>query len=314
MKEYSLNVLEQYDIEVNSTRKVRGAILCDTNEGVLLLMEAAVSGKKAPMLGQLTTHIVNRGYKGVDCMFINKEGEFISKAEDGTRYVLKRWFAGRECDVKKESEALEATRNLARLHNLMKMPGEEWKDFRGNDLNNEYMRHNRELKKVRTFIRSKTTKGAFENVILQNFDKMYEIAQNTGFCLKQSGYEKLRAASEEEGAVTHGDYNYHNVIVTSNGMVTTGFEHCRMDIQVSDLYYFIRKMMEKHRWNVELGRAVMRAYQDIKPLTPEEKEYIAIRLSYPEKFWKITNSYYHSNKAWIPEKNVEKFVYGNIAD
>lgn len=51
MKEYSLNVLEQYDIEVNSTRKVRGAILCDTNEGALLLMEAAVSEKRRPCSG-----------------------------------------------------------------------------------------------------------------------------------------------------------------------------------------------------------------------------------------------------------------------
>lgn len=258
------------------------------------------------MLGQLLTHIVKRGYKRVDSMFINKEGAFISTAEDGTRYVLKRWFTGRECDIKKESEAVEAARNLARLHNLMKIPGEEWKDFRGNDLNDEYRRHNRELKKVRAFIRSKTTKGAFENVILQNFDRMYCIAQNTASCFEESAYQKLRAQSEEEGTITHGDYNYHNVIMTPHGMATTGFEHCYVDVQAADLYYFIRKMMEKHRWNVELGRAVMRAYQDIRPMTAEEKEYLAIRLSYPDKFWKITNSYYHSNKAWIPEKNVEK--------
>ena len=33
---------------------------------------------------------------------------------------------------------------------------------------------------------------------------------------------------------------------------------------------------------------------------------MAVRLAYPEKFWKVANSYYHSNKAWIPEKSVEK--------
>ena len=56
MKDYSLNVLEQYEIEVSGTRKVRGAILCDTNAGVLLLREAAVSDKKVPVLEALTTH------------------------------------------------------------------------------------------------------------------------------------------------------------------------------------------------------------------------------------------------------------------
>ena len=37
-------------------------------------------------------------------------------------------------------------------------------------------------------------------------------------------------------------------------------------------------------------------------------EYIDLyyRLAYPEKFWKIANFYFHSNKAWIPQRNMEK--------
>ena len=37
-----------------------------------------------------------------------------------------------------------------------------------------------------------------------------------------------------------------------------------------------------------------------------ELEYLKNRLMYPEKFFKVANSYYHSNKAWISIKNVEK--------
>ena len=35
-------------------------------------------------------------------------------------------------------------------------------------------------------------------------------------------------------------------------------------------------------------------------------ELLRIMLSYPEKFWKVTNKYYNSNKAWISDKNMEK--------
>lgn len=138
MKEYSLDVLEQYDIEVSATKKVRGAILCETDKGVLLLKETVDSEKKIPALEALTTQMINRGYERVDNMFINKEGNFVSEAEDGTRYVLKRWYLGRECDVKRETEVLEATRNLARIHLLMQMPDNDWKDFTGNDLTEVY--------------------------------------------------------------------------------------------------------------------------------------------------------------------------------
>ena len=77
------------------------------------------------------------------------------------------------------------------------------------------------------------------------------------------------------------------------------------EIQV-DLYYFLRKVMEKHGWRERLGDNMLNAYSAIRPLTDSEMEYLKIRLIYPEKFWKIANSYYHSNKAWISTKSIEK--------
>lgn len=50
MREYELEVLEQYDIEVKGTRKIRGAFFCDTKEGTMLLKEADVSDRRAPLL------------------------------------------------------------------------------------------------------------------------------------------------------------------------------------------------------------------------------------------------------------------------
>ena len=52
MREYELEVLEQYDIEVRSTRKIRGAFFCDTDQGGLLLKEVHFSEKRAPLLSQ----------------------------------------------------------------------------------------------------------------------------------------------------------------------------------------------------------------------------------------------------------------------
>ena len=37
MREYELEVLEQYDVEVISTRKIRGAFFCETNKGTMVL-------------------------------------------------------------------------------------------------------------------------------------------------------------------------------------------------------------------------------------------------------------------------------------
>ena len=55
MQEFEQKILEQYDIEVNSTRKVRGAVLCETNKGVFLLKEVTTSEKRIPALCELYT-------------------------------------------------------------------------------------------------------------------------------------------------------------------------------------------------------------------------------------------------------------------
>lgn len=313
MREYELEVLEQYDIEVKGTRKIRGAYFCDTKEGILLLKEADVSDKRAPLLYTVLHGLEEDGYSNVDTPVFNKAGQLVSVSRDGSRYMLKKWFSARECDVKREYEILQAAKNLAVLHTKMR-----WCNFHksedelvgrppaGRHLLEELLRHNRELKKVRAFMRNKVSKGSFEFLFLEYFDHMNALAERVTRCLESSRYDRLYRESIEECKLVHGDYNYHNVLFTSGGVATTNFEHFRIDIQVQDLYYFLRKVMEKHQWEEALGRSILESYQSVRVLDLQELQYIALCLAYPEKFWKTANTYYHSNKAWIPEKNVEK--------
>lgn len=47
---------------------------------------------------------------------------------------------------------------------------------------------------------------------------------------------------------------------------------------------------------------MLREYGRVRPLSGEEQEDLRVRLSYPEKFWKLADHYYGSRKSWIPEK------------
>ena len=305
MQEFEQKILEQYDIEVSSTRKVRGAVLCETNKGLFLLKEIATSEKRIPALCELYTRLYEQGYHRIDYVVTNRNGEYISALDNGDRYILKKCFAGRECDIKKTREIFEAAGNLAKLHIIMRYELEHGIP-EGTKTDEKYRRHNRELKKVRQFTRKVVPKGEFEFAFLKQFDQMYQWAEAAVEELDRSDYEKLYAEEMKKSGMIHGEYNYHNIIMTKEGIATTNFEKFRRDIQVEDLYYFLRKCMEKHHYDERLGYRMMRAYDSVNNLGKKERDYLAIRLAYPEKFWKITNSYYHSGKAWIPAKNVEK--------
>lgn len=99
MQEFEQKILEQYDIEVSSTRKVRGAVLCETNKGLFLLKEITTSEKRIPALCELYTRLYEQGYHRIDYVVTNRNGEYISALDNGDRYILKKCFAGRECDI-----------------------------------------------------------------------------------------------------------------------------------------------------------------------------------------------------------------------
>ena len=168
---------------------------------------------------------------------------------------------------------------------------------------------------MRKFMRGISPKGEFESAFLKYFEQMYQWADCAGHELNESGYDEIYRESVEKGCMTHGEYNYHNILMLSGEhcyrkepcqIAVTNFEKFKRDVQVEDLYYFLRKVMEKQGWKVRLGDNMLNAYSAIRPLSREEMEYLKIRLIYPEKFWKVANSYYHSNKAWISAKSIEK--------
>ena len=310
MREFDRDILEKYDVKICNTRKIRGAVLCDTEQGLFLLKEVSVPQERIQVLAEFYDFMENQQWCVVDKIIANKEGQYLSEIEGVGKFILKRWFPYRECDIKKTEELLEASGTLAKLHLHMKH------DFNGGIsdavcIDEEYNRHNRELKKVRSFIRNLPFKNEFEIQFLKYFEDIYARAEMAKELLVKMGYKTFRMENLEQNCMVHGEYNYHNILMNENKKTEklcaiTNFDKLKKDIQVEDFYYFFRKVMEKYGWKERLGDNMLNAYSAVKPLTEKELEYIKLRILYPEKFWKTANAYYHSNKAWISAKNTEK--------
>lgn len=311
MRDNELAILDQYDIDVKNTRKVRDAVLCETAQGLFLVKELRFSEKRLSVLEYLGDHLRERGLENIDWILKNKESQLFSVSEGGNRYFLKKWFPGKECDIHREKDVLDAVVNLTKIHMAMREfevdeEGERVTVTPGEDLRNEYFRHNREMKKVRSFMRGRVGKGDFEIAFLKHFDAMYACADCALERLQASNYETLLTENRQNHGLIHGDYNYHNILMTYGGIATTNFEHVQENIQITDFYYFLRKVMEKNQWDPNLGDKMINCYQKHLPFKEGEFDYIAICLAYPEKFWKAADSYYRSRKVWIPAKNLEK--------
>lgn len=92
------------------------------------------------------------------------------------------------------------------------------------------------------------------------------------------------------GGSAHGDYNQHHVLLSREGTAITDFGRCHFGVQTGDLAHFFRKILEKQNWDKVYGNAMLREYGRVRPLSGEEQEDLRVRLSYPEKFWKLAAS------------------------
>ena len=232
-----------------------------------------------------------------------KEDAPIAVAEDETKYMVLTAVSGSECDTRNRADMIAGAEKLAMLHNAAGTYSETVPEFVCNDpneLQELYEKHNRELVKVRNYIRSKKKKNDFEVLFYGQYERFMEKARQVAQELSAMGQ------GGQSTGFCHGDYNQHNIVFSKNGIGIVHFECFSYQIQVSDQANYMRKMLEKNNWNTGLGMDLICAYDRVRRLTAVELNYLYLYMAYPEKFWKIANRYYNTHKAWVSGRNIEK--------
>lgn len=309
MIDWGAEIVEKYGLEVINARKGRGSWIFETDQGLKLLKEYKGSVKRLEFEEAVLDTMKEAGALRVDQYVRNVENELISTAEDGTRYLVKNWFSDRECDLKDRQEILSVTRQIAVLHKSLRSveSREEWnlRSMIAPPLYEAMEKHNRELRKARTFIRGKRKKNEFELTVIGSYDRFYEQALLAAREMKKI-FEQVDQTMEQSYFVCHGELNQHHLLIGSDYVAVTEFNKMHLGLQIEDLYYFMRKVMEKHDWDMALGTGMLEAYERVLPMTRPEKECLYYLFIYPEKYWKQINFYYNANKAWVPARQTEK--------
>ena len=310
MNEKGLQVLEQYDLTILRSFGGRGSMMLETEQGLKMLKEFAGSVNRLSLEQELLKRLEQEKVCQTDRVVQNKEGGYVSLGEYETTWILKNWPLGKECDTKNEEHLLQSMRILGKIHQTLRGIPEEHKEMaekiRGMDRRAELEKHNRELKRVQNFMRAKRKKCGFELLYLKCAEEIMNQGRQVQEELDTSEYEALLTKARSEEHFCHGEYVHHNILIQRQDTAVVNFQRFEVNVQVNDICLFLRKIMEKQNWNGVLAGRMLEAYEQERALTGEELKYLAVCLSYPEKAWKLIHQYYHSNKAWIPEKHTEK--------
>lgn len=294
-------LLEKYELTVNSVSRGRGTVIADTDKGRVVLKEYHGSPERLEPLQRALSYL--KGWdEHVEQLLADAEGNLAVTDEEGKKYILKTCCMGKECDTGNSREVLAAVEKMASLHRaFMAYDDPEQRKFKNPEhtFASELYRHNRELRYVRNYVSKKKKKNAFEELFQKNFSAFFAQAQEV---------ERVYGNGGDTGKrfLCHGDFNQHNVIRSGGRICIINFEQIRQDEPVGDLAKFMRKVLEKNRWDKELGQSMIRAYEKVRFLEEKERRQLTLRLAYPVRFWNIANHYYNSRKAWVSQRDIEK--------
>ena len=238
MNEKSLDVLKQYDLGVDRVSRGRGGMILYTDKGIKLFLECERNDKYYEREDLITSMVSENGFGRVDTYIRSSSNELITSDEEGKRFVVKNWFDGRECNVRDIEDICTAVKTLASLHNvlshvseqILKRTGEEVAGYDNNietEMRDTYVRHMKELKLTRNYLKSKKRKSEFEQTAYKNIGGFYREAAEAVKLLEDPKFDERFCYAKKTGELCHGSYNYHNILFTGGTAAVTNFDRCR---------------------------------------------------------------------------------------
>lgn len=293
-------VVLAYDFNVHKMTRIRGAFLLETDNGYKLLGKTYASAGRLVWENKVKNYLRANGFGMIDAYCINKEGNISTPDTMGVRYSVRDWYIGEECNLNDIVHVRKASANLALFHEVT---GGFGHDLAGpgsvqEDICQVFVRHNKEMNHIRNYLKNKKYRNEFENKLYNAYPLFYDKAKETVLTLADMEFGERK--------IIHGSYTYHNIIMCGDAIATTAFDKCTYGYIIMDIYYFLRKVMEKNCWDRSFGMAVFEGYESVRKLNEGELAMIKCLLSYPEKFWKLASCYMNNKKTWIPRKNTEK--------
>lgn len=285
--------LEKYELTVKEITRGRGTFICDTSQGEKVLVPFKGTKTRAMFIKNYLDALNESGFEA-EKIILTAEGEALS--DDGEEhYLLKDYIKGNECRVLETEDTLMAMEKIAGFHRAsetLKLPAADNSVLSYLDKADKHMN---ELKRIRNYIKGRNKKNEFELMFQENYEYYMDCAGKA-----------VEYMAEGNEIWCHGQMNQHNILYTNGQWQIVNFEHILYAPAIIDVSEFIRKISEKNQWDYRIGERLLNKYESGCPMSEQARKQLLGVLLFPEKFWKIADHYYGSNKAWIPKRDIEK--------
>ena len=295
------DVFKDFGITVNKCYKVRGVFICETNKGIKAIRKSDYTPAQIILQYNIKEHLIKRGFDCLDQLYVSQNDTPYTIYYNRT-FIMSDWYNGPEIDFYKPEDIYHTMRLLGQMHTAatgFNVSGYDINDIKIKNLGDTYKKRQVETIKLKKRISNVGNKTEFEVLYFNNASEYMELQEMALSFLNTDNYEELIKLARQDRTIAHNKYTYHNIKkVSEENVVLSGFEKSGYDVQLTDVAYVIRRIMEKNQWDVGLLANIMNEYSKTRPLSSQEWDIIKGMIIFPERFAKLCNKYYYTKRRW----------------
>ncbi len=302
MKEFSASVLESFGLRAKRVTRAYGAFICDTNQGVVLVKEAAEPEEVLLFAHGAKEHLAQQGFLCTDRYKLSCDGQVWTE-QGGEIYTVRCWMRAEEAKLTDRTCALRMASMLGQMHRAARgyeAPEKSRRINRCYDWPQQIYKDARKLQSCSKILRKNGKYTEFDLMVLECMPEMLEqVGEAQRFFMSES-YVRMAERAEREQVFGHGGYNDHTVLLGAGQNMITDFEKSCYMIPIVDLVMLLERALRKNDWNEQLGLFMLENYDRWCPLDDEDKQMIQALLVYPVRFCKICSEAYQMKRSWMP--------------
>lgn len=303
------NVMNKYDININSIEKVRSVYKIKT-ENRLLCLKKIKHGKMKPINGSIIVEELNKNnFNNVPKYIKTKNNKFFVRYK-GYIFFVTQWIDGNECVMKNLDEAVNCAKLLGKFHLATTKIDKSKLCIKDNTKkwNKIFIKYLKDMKKYKKIIDNKKLINEFDILYKENIEYYYERGMFALDLLNESSYFKFLNCDNENKTICHDSYYYQNVIKKGNDYYIVDLDSIIINLKIYDLGKMINRLMSTnyYKWDFSKARILIEAYMSVNKLSLEELEIMLPFIIFPRKFWKLGKKRYIKLKNWDEDKYLNK--------
>lgn len=296
MKELQEILHDNFDIDINNISSFRDSYIIFTSVGKMILKRVNMSVDRINFIYNAQQHLIKNGFNCIDNFICTKTNETYIKINNNL-YTLRVLIDGLEVNFEKSHDIMNSCFLLAKFHQSSRnffLPDNCFKKDDLGTLPSIYKKRLAEIRRVKKIAAKNKTK--FDYLLLDYIDYFYGLGSDVISKLESSKYLDLVDMTRKEGSFCHHEFTHNNIITKNDEYFLINFDFCAYELKIYDLCNLIKRKLRKCNWDIAEAEKIINYYGSKVSLSSDELYIMELMIMFPQKFWRVINTYYNNKK------------------